>query len=332
MGQIDEYTPGAGAEPPGVRAVADRMRDFRSLWPAGDGVRVFNDVYLRVTQEIGRLAGAGAFRDHDGAATLAVRFAERYVAAVDAAAAGGRPPACWRPLFAYRRHPGVRPLQFALAGVNAHIGHDLALAVVDTCRDLDCEPARLEADFERVGEVLVLLEERVREELMPGPDLLEVADPMTHLLGCWSLERARDGAWLAARSLWQLRRVPGPWGVELAEGFAERLDRSVGLVGRMLLTPLGSTGTRGIGFCGARSHGIGSHGAGPYGIAPHGIGKPRTEAPQAGTPGAGTPRVGPGAKTPGAGPRGVVARGPGPGDGAPPRPQSSGSSTGAISS
>ncbi|WP_254711734.1 DUF5995 family protein [Streptomyces sp. TRM64462] len=243
MGQIDEFTRRTGGDGPSMDAVVDRMRAFRSLWPEGDGVAVFNQVYLTVTEEIGRqvAGGAGAFgepRDRRDAVTLAVRFAERYLAAVDAVAAGGRPPACWRPLFQYRRHPGVRPLQFALAGINAHIGHDLALAVVDACRTLRCEPAELEGEFEQVGEILVVLEERIREELMPGPDLLEVADPLTHLLGCWSLERARDGAWLTARSLWQLDRVPGRWGAELAEEFTERLDRSVGLVGRMLLTPL----------------------------------------------------------------------------------------------
>ncbi|MDN3295781.1 DUF5995 family protein [Streptomyces ficellus] len=226
MAQIEEF-------PLTVDPVVARMRALRSLWPAADGVAVFNRVYLTVTEEVGRRIDAGEFADRRAAVTLDVRFAERYLAAVDAVAAGGRPPACWRPLFQYRRHPGVRPLQFALAGINAHIGHDLALAVVDTCRTLGCGPADLEAEFDRVGDILTLLEERIREELMPGPDLLEIADPLTHLLGCWSLERARDGAWLSARSLWQLRRLP-----ELAEEFTERLDRSMGLVGRMLLTPL----------------------------------------------------------------------------------------------
>ncbi|MEV7282098.1 DUF5995 family protein [Streptomyces sp. NPDC093111] len=216
-----------------VDPVVDRMRAFRSAWHPADGVAVFNRVYLTVTEEIGHAIEAGTFGDRRAAATLDVRFAQRYLAVVEAVGSGARAPACWRPLFHYRRHPGVRPLQFALAGINAHIGHDLALAVVDTCRTLDCSPAELEDEFDRVGDILVLLEERIREELMPGPDLLEVADPLTHLLGCWSLDRARDGAWLAARSLWQLRRLPG-----LAEEFTERLDRSVGLVGRMLLTPL----------------------------------------------------------------------------------------------
>ncbi|GGW10425.1 hypothetical protein GCM10010230_61760 [Streptomyces narbonensis] len=216
-----------------VDPVVDRMRTLRTTWHPADGVAVFNRVYLTVTEEIGHAIQAGTFADRTAAATLDVRFAERYLTAVDAVAAGGPAPACWRPLFHYRRHPGVRPLQFALAGINAHVGHDLALAVVDTCRALECTPADLEDEFDQVGDILLLLEERIREELMPGPDLLEIADPLTHLLGCWSLDRARDGAWLAARSLWQLRGLP-----ELAGEFTERLDRSVGLVGRMLLTPL----------------------------------------------------------------------------------------------
>ncbi|MEU2440850.1 DUF5995 family protein [Streptomyces rubradiris] len=223
--------PAAPASP--VDAVVARMRALDAALPARDGVGVFNRVYLTVTEEVGRRLGAGEFPDPRAASTLDVRFAERYLAAVDAAAEDRRPPACWRPLFQLRRHPGVRPLQFALAGVNAHIGHDLALAVVDTCRTLGCEPAALEDEFDRVGELLAALEERVREDLMPGPDLLQLADPLTHLLGSWSLERARDAAWAAARALWALRHCAG-----IAEEFTERLDAAVGFAGRMLLTPL----------------------------------------------------------------------------------------------
>jgi hypothetical protein len=209
------------------------MRALDAALPSRDGIAVFNRVYLAVTEEVGRRIDAGRFADARAAITLDVRFAERYLAAVDAAASDRRPPACWRPLFQLRRHPGVRPLQFALAGINAHIGHDLALAVVDACRSLGCEPAELEDEFDRVGDLLVTLEERIREELMPGPDLLQIADPLTHLLGAWSLERARDATWSAARALWALRRLP-----DLAEEFTDRLDAAVGFAGRMLLTPL----------------------------------------------------------------------------------------------
>ncbi|WJV50074.1 DUF5995 family protein [Streptomyces flavofungini] len=217
----------------GIDGVLARMRALDALWPRRDGVAVFNRVYLVVTQEVGRTVAAGGFPDATAAVTLDVRFAERYLRAVDTAAADGCPPACWRPLFQLRRHPGVRGLQFALAGINAHIGHDLALAVVDTCHSLGCAPPDLEDEFDRVGDILVSLEERIREDLMPGPDLFQVADPLTHLLGSWSLDRARDGAWSAARALWALRDFPG-----VAEEMRARLDDTVGLVGRMLLTPL----------------------------------------------------------------------------------------------
>ncbi|MEV6835958.1 DUF5995 family protein [Streptomyces sp. NPDC051133] len=218
---------------PSVDTVVSRMRTLAATLPERDGVAVFNRVYLTVTEDIDRRLGSGDFPDPRAATALDVRFAERYLAAVDAAASDRRPPACWRPLFQFRRHPGVRPLQFALAGINAHIGHDLALAVVDACRALGCEPPELEDEFDRVGDLLVSLEERIREDLMPGPDLLQIADPLTHLLGSWSLERARDAAWVAARTLWTLRH----WS-DMAEEFTGRLDTAVGFAGRMLLTPL----------------------------------------------------------------------------------------------
>lgn len=216
-----------------VDAIVSRMRALDAALPERDGVAVFNRVYLTVTEAVDRHIDGGRFADARAAITLDVRFAERYLAAVERAEDERRPPACWRPLFQMRRHPGVRPLQFALAGINAHIGHDLALAVVDACRSLGCEPADLEDEFDRVGDLLVSLEERIREDLMPGPDLLQIADPLTHLLGSWSLERARDATWSAARALWALRRLP-----DVAEEFTERLDAAVGFAGRMLLTPL----------------------------------------------------------------------------------------------
>jgi AcrR family transcriptional regulator len=209
------------------------MRALDAALHPRDGVAVFNRVYLAVTQAVDRHIDTGRFTDPHAAITLDVRFAQRYLDVVEAAADERRPPACWRPLFQLRRHPGVRPLQFALAGINAHIGHDLALAVVDTCRTLGCAPADLEDEFDTVGDLLVSLEERIREDLMPGPDLLQIADPLTHLLGSWSLDRARDATWTAARALWALRELP-----DVAQEFTEHLDAAAGLAGRMLLTPL----------------------------------------------------------------------------------------------
>ncbi|MFD3617292.1 DUF5995 family protein [Streptomyces sp. NPDC058676] len=230
---VERLTPPVDRIVTPVDDVISRMRALDATLPARDGLAVFNRVYLAVTEAVDRRIDSGQLGDARAAITLDVRFAERYLDAVEAVADERRPPACWRPLFQFRRHPGVRPLQFALAGINAHIGHDLALAVVNTCRTLGCEPADVEDEFDRVGDLLVSLEERIREELMPGPDLFQIADPLTHLLGAWSLERAREATWTAARALWVLRRLP-----DVAEEFTERLDAAVGLAGRMLLTPI----------------------------------------------------------------------------------------------
>ncbi|WP_060892040.1 DUF5995 family protein [Streptomyces europaeiscabiei] len=225
MAQLEQFTNSVDS----VDTVVSRMHALDAVLPERDGIAVFNRVYLTVTEAIDRRLDSGHFPDAEAAITLDVLFAERYLKVAE----GGCAPACWRPLLQFRHHPGVRPMQFALCGINAHIGHDLALAVVDTCRTLGCEPADLEDEFEYVGDVLVSLEEHIREELMPGPDLLQIADPLTHLLGAWSLERAREATWSTARALWALRGLP-----DLAEESALRLDAAVGLTGRMLLTPL----------------------------------------------------------------------------------------------
>jgi hypothetical protein len=215
--------------------VVRRMRALGAILPPEDGVAVFNRVYLSVTEERWKRLERGHFADRapTAAGELGVRFAERYLAAVDAAAAGHRTPACWRPLFQLRRHPAVRPLQFALAGINAHVGHDLALALLDVCGARGVEPVLLEGAFDQLGELLTGLEERIRDELQPGPDVLDVTDPLTHLAGSWSLEMARDGAWAGFRALWALRGHP-----ELAAELAERLGAGVGMAGSCLLAPL----------------------------------------------------------------------------------------------
>lgn len=232
-----------GPRPPhgGTDAVLARMRALGAALPPGDGVAVFNGVYLTVTQEIAALVAAGSFADREAAGDLAAYFAGRYLDAVRPSGrrGGARPPACWRALLRVRGSRRVRPLQFALAGINAHVGHDLALAVVDTCRAAGCRPDALRDDFDRVGAVLAGMEMRVREQLMPGPDALEAADPLTHLVGAWSLSRARDAAWAAARVLWALRGCDDAFGE-----CAQRLDSGVALVGRLLLTPVGARPAR----------------------------------------------------------------------------------------
>ncbi|WP_197367122.1 DUF5995 family protein [Streptomyces clavuligerus] len=216
------------AAPPGAADALSPGQPARRCGPTGDGVAVCRRILLTVGRDPAGTGGAAELlgrRAADTVGALAVRRSLRALAAA-------RPPACWRPVFQYRHHPRVHPVQFALAGLNAHVGHDLPLAVVDACRAQGAAPERLEREFDRVAGLLALVEEGIREELLTGPEPLEVADPLTHLLGSWSPGRACDSAWSAARLLWRLQdQAP------LAEEFAARLDSGTGLVGRCLLTP-----------------------------------------------------------------------------------------------
>ncbi|WP_037570730.1 DUF5995 family protein [Phaeacidiphilus oryzae] len=206
------------------------LRTLAATPPPGDGVAVFARMYLVVTQAVDRhLRLTRYFQDPEATGVLAVLFADRFLDALDARPA----PACWRPLLALRRHPGIRPIQFALAGMNAHIEHDLPLALLDTCARTGRALHDMSADFHRVNDVLAEVEEKAREELAPAGHGDDPDEPLLHLLGCWSIDRARDAAWASAHALWELRSRP-----EAYAATADALSDSVGLISRCLLTPL----------------------------------------------------------------------------------------------
>ncbi|MEV4559223.1 DUF5995 family protein [Kitasatospora sp. NPDC049285] len=216
-----------------VDQVVDRMAALTTEWPAADGVAVFNAMYLTVTRLVRDHLADGFFGDPAAMATLDAVFAARYLAAVDDSRAGRQPAACWRPLFELRGAAGVQPLQFALAGMNAHIENDLPLAVVDTCRMLGRTPEQLADDYLRINTLLARVEAQVRAELLPEPAELRSADPLLHVLGVWSIDKARDAAWASVLALWELRRMPPAF-----QAVAAALSGSVGMVSRALLTPL----------------------------------------------------------------------------------------------
>src|SRR5215468_8977689 len=90
-----------------------------------DGVRYFHEVYTEVTRAVARRVAAGGFEDPPFIVALDVEFAGIYLQALDAPATA---PRAWRVLFD-RRWAKLAPLRFALAGMNAHINRDLAIAL-----------------------------------------------------------------------------------------------------------------------------------------------------------------------------------------------------------
>lgn len=187
-----------------------RMHAIDAGLPARDGVACFNRMYLDVTVGVGSQVEQGLFADPGWVSALDVVFANRYFAAVDAMA--GPPsaqPTAWRPLLAARSTAGIEPIQFALAGMNIHINHDLPLAVVATCTDLATAPfaGSHHEDYQRIDKLLDASEQSIRESFEPA-DLAQAdrhVAAVTNLVCSWSINEARDVAWDTALALWEVR-------------------------------------------------------------------------------------------------------------------------------
>ena len=223
--------------PTTVEGVADRMREIDAELPTSDGVAVFNRMYLTVTERIAELLAAPAdppvFSDAETMAELDVRFAHLWLSAYDAGVAGRDVPRAWRPLFEARGGDRL-PVQYALAGLNSHIEHDLPIAVLDTCRARGLEPVDVHADYEAVNAVLAQVEGPIRRSFLDEVGLAvdEHLGPVVHLVSAWNIDKARDLSWITVETLWALRAT-----TFLRGRFLDGLSHTVGMTSRTLLTP-----------------------------------------------------------------------------------------------
>jgi hypothetical protein len=215
------------------------MRALDAALPANDGIAWFNRLYLRVTEAVdGELAQA-SFADPAFLARLDVAFANLYFAALGAFLADPKTaPRAWMPLFTCRRKKRIAPIQFALAGMNAHINYDLPVALVSTCRTarLDLFRARKQhGDFLAVNRLLAQTEAKVKRWFATGfVGVVDVAlGNADDRIAMWDVSRARDAAWVNGQTLWTLRAVPA-----VRKRYLDALDRTVGFAGRGLLVPL----------------------------------------------------------------------------------------------
>jgi len=223
-----------------IDAVIGIMTAIDRKLPDADGLKWFNRLYLAVTTNVREAVAGPAFRDPRFMTELDVVFANQYFEAI---AAGqndaSRAPSAWRPLLRARTRPGIARLQFALAGMNAHINRDLPQGIVQVFETLGGEPTTdtvRRRDFDSLNDLLERVEGEVKREFSVG--LVGVVDAVggrvDDIAAMWKVRVARAAAWTNAEVLWTLRRLP-----HLRAAFFETLDRSTGLAGRGLLTPTG---------------------------------------------------------------------------------------------
>ncbi|MHA7133601.1 DUF5995 family protein [Oerskovia turbata] len=235
-GQVEKAGAGSSATGAGPieRVVADMVAERKKLTRT-DGLGVFIDVYRQVTELVAQRVMDTTFDDPRFVERLDVVFAGIFLDVPRDLVAGRPVSKAWAPLVERRSTRGILPIQFALAGMNAHINHDLALAVVRTCAQARREPTsgRVRDDFERVNAVLAEVVRPVRQSFLDA-EVVRVGgalSPVADLVSNFSIDAARDAAWASAMVLWKLRGVP-----MVGDMAQEALGRTVGLVGRQLLT------------------------------------------------------------------------------------------------
>jgi Family of unknown function (DUF5995) len=222
-----------------VASVAEaiaRMQALDEALPADDGLACFNHMYLGIMQRIAQRLSQGFFIDPATMTHLDLVFANLYFAAADAEEPSAA-PAAWQPLLNCRAEAGIEPVQFALAGMNTHISHDLPIAIAATCAELSFAPTAtvFRDDYEKVDQVLDAAEQSARESFESGAVL--AADQhlrsVINLVANWNLNQAREIAWSAALALWETRDFPAAGDLLRAS-----LGRAVAASSQLLLVAL----------------------------------------------------------------------------------------------
>ena len=218
-----------------IAEVIARMQAIDVALGRKDGVAIFDRLYLAVTRAVDTASAGTEFENRGFIERLDVVFAGLYFAAEATIASGGSCPVAWRPLVETRSQ-AREPIQFALAGMTAHINHDLPIAVITTCEDLGLAPeddSAAHRDYQRVDGLLASVETQVAGWFDSGliADIEDVTPKKTdEAVAMWSIAGARDVAWDHAKLLWHLRDI-GP----LRDAYLDALARTTELTARAML-------------------------------------------------------------------------------------------------
>jgi hypothetical protein len=169
-----------------------------------DRTGYFAALYILVTEEIDREVVRGGFQNGQSVERLALRFAKRYLDAVEQFRGDKKPSLSWQVAFDALGDEQLLVIQHLLLGMNAHINFDLAISTAETF--VDAAALRtFRTDYEAINKIFSRLLDTVQARLArvsPDLGLLDELGGRTDeaILG-FSLAKAREHAWSVAEML-----------------------------------------------------------------------------------------------------------------------------------
>lgn len=208
-----------------IAEVAEELRDLARA--SDDALGYFAAMYARVTSRVATSIAQGRFEDGERMDRFATTFARLYTGSRSRPA--GR-PRCWQATVDVARNADLIIVQHLLLGINAHVNHDLAQAVVAVA-DETGDLRAVKPDFDAINDVLAA----VYTDLLRDLDRVSRWTNEAGALGGgrlfnFSLGRARDQAWGTAQRLFPLSS--GDRAREVAE-----LDRLTSVLAFLITRP-----------------------------------------------------------------------------------------------
>lgn len=228
-----------------VRSIEQALEVMKDLERALDtvdgrpseGVAWFNRLYTEVTEHVAAAVADRHFENPQYVADLDAVFANLYFAALREYIAGSTEvPRAWWPLLVSRERTDIAPLQFAIAGMNAHINRDLPVALTTLWNaPLSTLPPReaQKRDYDRINQLLARVEQQVKGWFLhePWQQLSAAFHGVDDVVAMFSVAEARAAAWVHGEVLFELG---GPSSL-LGGAYLEAFDGVVGLASRGLL-------------------------------------------------------------------------------------------------
>ena len=139
-------------------------------------------------------------------------------------------------MFSCREQNRIARIQFALAGMNAHINHDLPLAVIATSKVTNTAPQHGTVQYDDYTNLNTTLDglidtaKRTLNVRLLG-DPLPAVSHLEDLIAAWNMAAAREQAWNTAESLWQDS-------ASAASVVMNAMDGLTTVIGKALLVPV----------------------------------------------------------------------------------------------